>query len=178
MVDIGDALDSSATQLDYASHGLVAKAGNKVGAATVTLDQYLVGLDVFADEGAAIILRERCIGNVCTLTQLNALSGFNVLPGDKLDIEVAFNNRGITTSTATDARLTTPDGVAITEELPALQTYQAYKMFQMWTVPNGTDIGSLQIQWEADTGRLNTGDANFRTTSEALNSSWDDCPHP
>ena len=33
MVDIGDAVDSSATLLDYASHGLVAKAGNKVGAA-------------------------------------------------------------------------------------------------------------------------------------------------
>jgi len=30
-IDIGDALDSSATQLDYASHGLVAKAGNRVG---------------------------------------------------------------------------------------------------------------------------------------------------
>ena len=162
MVDIGDALDSSATQLDYASHGLVAKAGNKVGVATVTLDQYLVGLDVFADEGAAVILRERCINDVCTLTQLNALSGYNVLPGDKLDIEVAFNNRGITTSAVTDARLTTPDGLAITEELPALQTYQAYKMYTMWEVPNGSTIGSLQIQWEADTGRLNTADANFQ----------------
>ena len=162
MVDIGDAFDSSATQLDYASHGLVAKAGNKVGAATVTLDQYLVGLDVFADEGAAVILRERCIGDVCTLTQLNALSGFNVLPGDKLSIEVAFTNRGITTSTVTDARLTTPDGVTLTEELPALQTYQAHKMLQEWVVPDGASIGSLQIQWEADSARLNTADANFQ----------------
>ena len=162
LVDIGDALDSSATQLDYASNGLVAKSGNKVGAATVTLDQYLVGLDVFADEGAAVILRERCIGNVCTITQLNALSGFNVLPGDKLDIEVAFNNRGITTSTTTNARLIMPDGVAITEELPALQTYQAHKMFQRWEVPQNTSIGSLQIEWEADIGRFNTGDADFQ----------------
>ena len=162
LVDIGDALDSSATQLDYASHGLVAKAGNKVGAATVTLDEYLVGLDVFADEEAAIILRERCIGDVCTVSQLNALSGYNVLPGDRLDIEVAFNNRGITTSTTTDARLTMPDGVAITEELPPLETYQAYKMYQTWEVPNSTGIGPLQIQWEADTGQLNAADANFQ----------------
>ena len=162
MVDIGDALDSSSTQLDYASHGLVAKSGNKVGAATVTLDEYLVGLDVFADEGAAVILRERCIGAVCTLTELNALSGYNVLPGDKLSIEVAFNNRGITTSAVTDARLTTPDGVSITEELPALETYQAYKMLQMYTVPSGTEIGTLQITWEADVARLNTADANFQ----------------
>ena len=95
-IDIGDAFDSSATQLDYASHGLVAKSSNKVGASTVTLDQYLVGLDVFADEEAAIILRTRCTADACVITQLNALSGFNVLPGDVLDIEVAFNNRGIT----------------------------------------------------------------------------------
>ena len=155
-------MDSSATQLDYASHGLVAKAGNKVGAATVTLDEYLVGLDVFADEEAAVILRERCIGNVCTLTQLNALSGYNVLPGDKLDIELAFNNRGITTSAATDARLTTPDGVATTITLPALQTYQAHKLFELWTVPEDAEIGSLQIQWEADISRINTADADLQ----------------
>ncbi len=163
LVDIGDALDSSATQLDYASHGLVAKAGNKVGAATVTLDEYLVGLDVFADEGAAVILRTRCLyGDVCTYTQLNALSGYNVLPGDILDIELAFNNRGITTSAVTDARLTTPDGVAITEELPALQTYQAHKIYTLWEVPLNASIGPLQIQWEADTGQLNAADANFQ----------------
>lgn len=161
-IDVGDALDSSATQLDYASHGLVAKAGNKVGAATVTLDEYLVGLDVFADEEAAVILRERCIGDVCTLTQLNALSGYNVLPGDKLDIELAFNNRGITTSAATDARLTTPDGVATTITLPALQTYQAHKLFELWTVPEDAGIGSLQIQWEADISRINMADADLQ----------------
>ena len=84
------------------------------------------------------------------------------MPGDRLDIEVAFNNRGITTSTTTDARLTMPDGVAITEELPPLETYQAYKMYQTWEVPNSTGIGPLQIQWEADTGQLNAADANFQ----------------
>ena len=65
VLDVGDAVDSSATLLDYASHGLVAKAGNRVGAATVTLDQYLVGLDVFADEDAVNMRRTRCIGDVC-----------------------------------------------------------------------------------------------------------------
>ena len=161
-IDVGDALDSSATLLDYASHGLVAKAGDKVGAATVTLDQYLVGLDVFADEEAAVILRERCVGEDCTTTQLNALSGYNVLPGDVLDIEVSFNNRGITTSAASDARLVAPDGVTTTTELPALQTYQTYKMQYVWTVPENASIGTLQIVWEADRARLNTADVNFQ----------------
>ena len=160
-IDIGDALDSSATQLDYASHGLVAKAGNRVGATTITLDQYLVGLDVFADEEAAVILRQRCDDVSCVITQLNALSGYNVLPGDILDIEVAFNNRGITTSAPTSARLTMPDGVTTTEDLPALETYQAHKLFGMWTVPEDAPIGSLDILWEADMEGVNTADADL-----------------
>ena len=161
-IDIGDALDSSATQLDYASHGLVAKSGDKVGAATVTLDEYLVGLDVFADEEATVILRKRCTDDVCVTTPLNALSGFNVLPGDYLDIELAFNNRGITTSAATDARLTTPDGLETTITLPALQTYQSHKLFQNWTVPEDAAIGSLQVLWEADISGINTADADLQ----------------
>ncbi len=162
VVDIGDAVDSSATLLDYASHGLVAKAGNRVGAATVTLDEFLVGLDVFADEGAVVMYRERCIGDVCTTTQLNAISGFNVLPGDYLDIEVAIKNRGITTSVASDARLTLPDGTVSTDQLPALATYQTHKMFALWEVPENTSIGSVELLWEADVSRLNGADADLQ----------------
>ena len=164
-IDVGDALDSSATQLDYASHGLVAKSGNKVGAATVTLDQYLVGLDVFADEEATVILRNRS-GEI---TPLNALSGYNVLPGDTLDIEVSFNNRGISTSSATDARLTLPDGVATTYQLPALQTYQAHKVNTVWTVPEQTAIGPLQLLWEADVSQVNSADANLQNNLGSVN---------
>ena len=161
VLDVGDALDSSATLLDYASHGLVAKAGNRVGAATVTLDQYLVGLDVFADEDAVTMRRTRCIGPVCTETQLNAISGFNVLPGDTLDVEVAIKNRGITTSVASDARLTLPDGTTTDSQLPALATYQAHKLYQVWEVPENTPIGTVELQWEADVSRLNSADANL-----------------
>ena len=160
--DIGDAVDSSATQVDYASHGLVAKSGNYVGATTVTLDEYLVGLDVFADEGATVILRTRCVEEVCTTIQLNALSGYNVLPGDVLDIEVAFKNRGITTTLETDARLTLPDGSASTVQLPSLATYQTHKVQQNWTVPLTASIGNLQLLWEADISRLNSADADVQ----------------
>ncbi len=160
--DIGDAVDSSATQVDYASHGLVAKSGNYVGATTVTLDEYLVGLDVFADEGATVILRTRCVEVVCTTIQLNALSGYNVLPGDVLDIEVAFKNRGITTTLETDARLTLPDGSASTVQLPSLATYQTHKVQQNWTVPLTASIGNLQLLWEADISRLNSADADVQ----------------
>ena len=165
LIDVGDALDSSATQLDYASHGLVAKSGNRVGAATVTLDQYLVGLDVFADEEAAVIVRNRS-GD---LTPLNALSGYNVLPGDNLSIEVSFNNRGITTSTATDASVTLPDGTVTEAYLPALETYEVFKMNLNWTVPEGTAIGNLELRWEADNNGVNTADANLQNNIATVN---------
>jgi len=162
VIDIGDAVDSSATLMDYVSYGLVAKSGNYVGAATVTLDEYLVGLDVFADEEATVILRTRCVEEVCTTIQLNALSGYNVLPGDVLDIEVAFKNRGITTTLETDARLTLPDGTTTTLQLPALATYQTHKVEQNWTVPPTASIGTLQLLWEAAVSRLNTADADVQ----------------
>lgn len=162
VLNIGDAVDSSATQVDHASHGLVAKSGNYVGASTVTLDQYLVGLDVFADEDATVILRTRCLEGDCTTTSLNALSGYNVLPGDMLDIEVAFKNRGITTTVATDARLTLPDGTITTLQLPPLTTYQTQKFQQNWTVPHDAPMGMLDLTWEADLARLNDADADVQ----------------
>lgn len=164
-LDIGDALDSSASQLDYASHGLVARAGNNVGAATVTLDEYLVGLDVFADAEAAVVLRNRS-GSV---SSLNALSGYNVLPGDQLDIEVSFNNRGITTSAPSLASLILPDGATTTVTLPALATYEVFKMQANWTVPLDQAIGSLALRWEGDTAGVNTADANPNNNVAVIN---------
>ena len=106
--------------------------------------------------------RTRCIGDVCTVTELNAISGFNVLPGDTLDVEVVIKNRGITTSVATDARLTLPDGTSTDSQLPALATYQAHKMYEIWEVPENTSIGTVELLWEADVSRLNTADADLQ----------------
>ena len=156
-IDIGDALDSTASQLDYASHGLVAHSGNFVGSTTVTLDEYLVGLDVFADAEAAQISRNRS----GVVTPLNALSGYNVLPGDMLDVEVSFNNRGITTSVPTTGLVILPNGQTIETSLPALQTYEVHKVNLNWTVPIGQEIGNLTLSWEADPDGLNLADANI-----------------
>ena len=155
-IDIGDAKDSSASQLDWASHGLVAKSGNTVGSATVTLDQFLVGLDVFADKAAAVILRHRD----GALRPLNSLTGYNVLPGDALEIEVSFNNRGITTSASTDAKVVLPNGMTTNLELPALATYEVFKVQVNWTVPLDAAIQTVQLRWEADAQGINSADAD------------------
>ena len=50
-LNIGNSKDGSTTSTDWASHGLVARTanGNLVGAKTITLDDDLVVLDLFAD---------------------------------------------------------------------------------------------------------------------------------
>ena len=55
-LNIGNNQDGSITSNDWASHGLVVKttSGNLVGAKTITLDEDLVVLDLFADAERAI----------------------------------------------------------------------------------------------------------------------------
>ena len=155
-IDSGNSIDYSATNTDWSSHGIMAKSGSYVGAATITLDEYLVGLDLIADEERAVIIRNRS-GVVSTVS---SLSGYNVLPGDDLTIEVAVVNKGITTSTATDLRIYHPDGSIFDLGLPPLATYESHKVNFTWTVPADAAIGTLPIRWESDPLQVNTADAD------------------
>ena len=123
-INVGNALDYSSTNTDWASHGVVAKAGNYVGSTTVTLDEYLVGLDLIADQERAVITRNRS-GELSTVS---SLSGYNVLPGDELTVEVAVVNKGITTSSPTQMRIYHPDGTIFDLGLPSLGTYESHKV--------------------------------------------------
>ena len=158
VMNIGHEPDGSVTSNDWASHGLVATTTigtNLVGSKTVTLDDNLVVLDLFADPERAIITRNRS-GH---MTELNTLSGYNVLPGDQLIIEVTIQNNGISTSIPTDLRIYPPNGNNFNLPVPALATYQLYKTEFSWDVPENQAIGNIPISWEADPDEVNTGDA-------------------
>ena len=103
MFFVGEKIDSSKTTVDWASHGVIASSGGMFGVATITLDENIVGLDLVAGLERASILRNRS-GDVTTL---NSISGFNVLPGDNLTIQLPVYNRGVTTSVATTCLLYT-----------------------------------------------------------------------
>ena len=158
IINIGNSVDGSVTSNDWASHGLVAKttSGSLVGAKTITLDDDLVVLDLFADAERAIITRNRD----GELKQLNSLSGYNVLPGDQLIIEVSIQNNGITDSVATDLRIYPPTGNDFNLPVPSLSTYEIYKTNFTWDVPENQPIGNIPISWEADPDELNSADAN------------------
>ena len=113
-------------------------------------------MDLFADAERAIITRNRD----GELKQLNALSGYNVLPGDQLIVEVSIQNNGITNSIATDLRIYPPTGNSFNLPVPSLSTYEIYKTNFTWNVPENQAIGNIPISWEADPDELNTADAN------------------
>ena len=164
VIDMGDVRDSSSSALDWASHGIVARVqpsasssfGNAVGSTTLTLDEYLVGLDLISSDKFAKVLRNRS----GVVTELNSLSGWNILPGDELLVEVAVQNRGITSSTPTTMTITHPDGQISTHPLPSLATYEAHKVNFTWAVPSDQAIGMVPVSWQADPDEVNSADAN------------------
>ena len=130
--------------------------GNAVGSTTLTLDEYLVGLDLISSDKFAKVLRNRS----GVVTELNSLSGWNILPGDELLVEVAVQNRGITSSTPTTMTITHPDGQISTHPLPSLATYEAHKVNFTWAVPSDQAIGMVPVSWQADPDEVNSADAN------------------
>ena len=156
IVQVGEAIDTSATTVDWASHGIVAVSGNMYGVATITLDENIVGLDLVAGLERASILRNRS-GEITTL---NSISGFNVLPGDILGIQLPVYNRGVTTSTPTTVHITYPDGYEIAESLPALALYEQFIFETEWIIDTNSSIENITIQWEVDKQSINSNDAN------------------
>ena len=155
-IGVGSSNDTSATTVDWASHGIIARSGGMYGVATITLDENIVGLDLVSGLERASIERNRS----GELTLLNYISGFNVLPGDYLKIQLPIYNRGITTSLATTVHITYPNGYEISDTLPALDLYEQYIFDIEWQVDANASIDNLTIEWEADRGGLNTNDAD------------------
>ncbi|MGB0201576.1 MAG: carboxypeptidase-like regulatory domain-containing protein [Candidatus Poseidoniaceae archaeon] len=156
IVQVGEATDTSATTVDWASHGIVAVSGSMYGVATITLDENIVGLDLVAGLERASILRNRS----GELTTLNSISGFNVLPGDVLGIQLPVYNRGVTTSAPTTVHITYPDGYEVAESLPALAFYEQFIFEMEWVVDINSSIENITVEYEVDKQSVNTNDAN------------------
>lgn len=156
IISVGEATDTSATTVDWASHGIVASSGGMYGVSTITLDENIVGLDLVAALERVSILRNRS-GEVTTL---NSISGYNVLPGDNLTIQLPVYNRGITTSIATTTHITFPDGYEVVETLPALELYEQYLFEIEWSIDSNANIDNQTVVWEVDRQLSNPNDAD------------------
>jgi len=155
--DVGSSKDYSFTSTDFSSHGIIAKYGGEIQAITITLDENIVGLDLIAATDITSVIRERNGVN----NTLNANSGFNVLPGDELTIEIKVMNRGITTSSSCIVRVFHPNGSSIEYQLPTLAIWQVHSIYLNWSIPTNMSIGNRTLVWDVDPNGVNSADADL-----------------
>ncbi|SVE17559.1 uncharacterized protein METZ01_LOCUS470413, partial [marine metagenome] len=106
-LDTAAPLDTTPSNHDYASHGIIAwdPVGRNIGVDTLTLDAELVELDYRPRPGGISVVRVR--GND-TLT-LNPIYGFNGMVGDVLHFTVPIDNKGMNGGPATELEMIAPD---------------------------------------------------------------------
>lgn len=156
--DSGSARDGSYTSTDHSSHGIIAWLDTEqvIGTTTLTLDENVVALDLLAVPERAYIERNRS----GIVSELNELSGWNVIPGDILRMELPIMNRGITESSPASVQLLEPDGSEKYLAIPALKSQEQTTVEMYWTVPNSTTIGNISISWTVIPGQDNSNDAD------------------
>lgn len=158
-LNTSDPLDSTPSNHDYASHGIVAyePVNEYVGVDTLTLDDELVNLDYRPRPGGISVSRDR--GNE-SIT-LNPLYGFNAIAGDELHFIVPIENKGTNGGPATEMEMTTPDGVTERKAISALPPVGEDILQYSWIVPASTPTGLVSINFEVDPDQTMTGDVNL-----------------
>mgnify|MGYP001172268639 CR=1 FL=1 len=158
LFDSGNARDGSYTSTDHSSHGIIAWLSSEqiIGTTTLTLDENVVALDLLAVPDRAYIERNRS----GIVSELNELSGWNVIPGDVLRMELPVMNRGITASSPATVQLVDPDGLQTNVGIPALASLEQTTVEMFWTIPETSIIGNVSISWQVMPGQTNSNDAD------------------
>ena len=166
IIDSGNALDASWTSTDHSSHGIIAwiSSAGIIGDSTLTLDENVVALDLMAVADRALIERNRS-GSV---TELNDLTGWNVIPSDILRMELPIMNRGITSSAAATVETTDPSGNVLSHLIPSLSSLEQTTVEIFWTVPESANIGNSTVSWKVIPGALNSNDADSGNDDDSL----------
>jgi len=156
--DTGHELDSSPTNFDYASHGVIAwiSSTDEIGVSTLTLDENLVEVDLAAVSSGVSVTRLRD----GVSQQLNSLTGYYAIPGDELTFSVPVQNRGILSSPATILEIQAPDGSSSQVNVPSLSALGVFTADIAWTVPQSQAVGDIQVLFTVDPNQAVTQDAD------------------
>jgi len=156
--DTGHTLDSSPTNFDYASHGVIAwiDSTDEIGVSTLTLDENLVEVDLAAVSTGVSVSRLRD----GVSQQLNSLTGYYAIPGDELTFSVPVQNRGILPSPTTILEIQAPDGSSSQVNVPSLSALGVFTAEIAWTVPPSQSVGDVQVLFTVDPNEDVTQDAD------------------
>ena len=157
--DTGHELDPSPTNIDYASHGVIAwiPSTEEIGVSSLTLDENLVEVDLVALVEGVSVSRTR--GGITQ--QLTTLTGYNSIPGDELTFSVPVQNRGILSAPATILEVQAPDGSTSQVNVPALGALGVFTVDVSWVVPQSQSIGDVTMQFVVDPLQSITEDADY-----------------
>ena len=157
-LDTAAPLDTTPSNHDYASHGIIAwdPVGRNIGVDTLTLDAELVELDYRPRPGGISVVRVR--GND-TLT-LNPIYGFNGMVGDVLHFTVPIDNKGMNGGPATELEMIAPDSSSERMNIEALPPVGEQTLQFSWTVPQSQPLGLTNFSFEVDPNGTMTADVN------------------
>ena len=157
-LDTSDPLDTTPSNHDYASHGIVAwdGAGKNHGVDTLSLDEELVELDYRPRPGGISLVRVR---DNDTMT-LNPLYGFNAIAGDVLHFTVPIDNKGMSGGPATELEMHAPDDTFQRLNINALPPVGEQTLQFSWTVPPTQQLGLTNFTFEVDPDDLMPQDVN------------------
>ena len=157
-MNTSDPLDTTPSNHDYASHGIVAwdPVGQNVGVDTLTLDAELVELDYRPRPGGISVVRVR--GDV-TMT-LNPSYGFNAIAGDVLHFTVPIDNKGMSGGPATELEMIALDSSSQRLNIDALPPVGEQTLQYSWTIPQSQPLGPANFSFEVDPDDLMTEDVN------------------
>lgn len=158
LFDSGNETDTSPTDHDYASHGIIAwiASSKRLDVDTLTLDDNLISLDYRPNGDGVSVERTRDGDSVV----LDPSIGYNAIPGDTLKFTVPVENKGILGGPATELMVVAPDGTSSRTSVPALTPLGVSYVDVIWYVPATQPVGVVAISFEVDPDDLMSGDQN------------------
>ncbi|MBD50983.1 MAG: hypothetical protein CMB08_03560 [Euryarchaeota archaeon] len=144
----GNTPDSSESDSDFASHGLISwiPDQNIIGVSSLSMDLNVHEVDLIARNEGVTVERTRD-NNTITL---DSSVGFNAISGDSLVFSVPVVNKGLISSPPTQLRVDSPDGNTAFTYVPSLNSLEESRVEINWTVPEFQPYGLAYLEFLID----------------------------
>lgn len=154
----GNTSDSSDSDSDFASHGLISwiPDQNIIGVLSLSMDLNVHEVDLVARNQGVTVERTRD-NNTITL---DSSVGFNAISGDSLVFSVPVVNKGLISSPPTQLRVDSPDGNTAFTYVPSLNSLEESRVEINWTVPEFQPYGLAYLEFLIDPEEIISEDGN------------------
>jgi hypothetical protein len=163
--DTGNSTDSSESNNDFASHGIISWIPSEaiIGVTTLSMNLNIHEIDLVTRSVGVTVERTR-ENNTITL---DPSIGFNAISGDSLIFSVPVANRGLISSPPTQLKVNSPDGSTAFTYVPSLGSLEESRIELNWTVSENQPFGLAYLEFLVDPDENISEDGN-RTNNQGL----------